>query len=425
VWIVAGAIFAGAVHDYLTGMISLRNRGAHLPELAGKFRGAGSRHVVNVFSLLLLLLVGTVFVTAPADLLANLTASWMSAGVWTVIIFAYYIAATIFPIDMIIGRFYPLFGVLLLASALGIGAVLIMDSHSIPELSFKNMHPKGLPIFPMLFLTISCGALSGFHATQSPIISRTTMNERQGRFIFYGMMIAEAIIAMIWAAAAMALFHDKSLSQVLAESGPAGVVRYISVSTLGAVGGTIAVLGVIVLPITSGDTAFRSARMIVADYLGIAQRKLGSRLMICVPLFIISVMLTRMDFGLLWRYFSWANQSLAMIALWIGAVYLGLQRKNYFIAAVPAAFITTATFTYIFHEQIGFGLPMPVAIGGAGVVTLIIIALFFWKVSSRLRHAAETGEPIVLDDGLGEVPLASNEANPPSLAGPETADAIV
>lgn len=411
-WIVFGAIFAGAVHDYLIGMISLRNRGAHLPQLAGKFLGKAYLHVVNAFSLLLLILVATVFVTAPADLLANLTTGWMSAATWTLIIFVYYFAATLFPIDIIIGRLYPFFGLLLLASAVAIGVVLVGDAQSIPELSFKNLHPEGLPIFPLLFLTISCGALSGFHATQSPIISRTTMNERNGRFIFYGMMIAEAIIAMIWAAAAMSLFHDRTLSQVLAEAGPAGVVREISMTTLGAVIGTIVVLGVIILPVTSGDTAFRSARMIVADYLNIPQRKISARIMICIPLFGISLILLQLDFAILWRYFSWANQSLAMIALWIGAVYLALQRKNHLIAAVPATFITTAVLTYIFNADIGFGLSLKTALIIAALGTAGIIILFYWKVNRLLKQSIATRQPISLDDGLANLPDANPSGSP-------------
>ncbi len=414
VWIVAGAILAGGVHDYLTGMISLRNRGAHLPDLAGKFLGKIFRHVVNGFALLLLLLVGTVFVTAPADLLANLTPGWLTASVWIAIIFLYYIAATVFPIQTIIGKIYPFFGALLLLSAAGIGVVLIADNHSIPELHFTNMHPKGLAIFPMLFLTISCGALSGFHATQSPIISRTTQNENQGRFIFYGMMITEGIIAMIWAAAAMSLFHDTSLSAVLAEAGPAGVVQRISMTTLGAIGGTIAVLGVIVLPITSGDTAFRSARMIIADYFKLSQRKIAPRFMIVIPLFMLSIALTQMDFGLLWRYFSWANQSLAMIALWIGAMYLGLQRKNMWIAVLPAIFITMVTFTYILNADIGFGMPISWAYAGAGIITLLIIAAFFTALKRRLK-AADAGTDIIsLDDGLDG---RTDDMREPNLSG--------
>lgn len=377
-WIVLGCIFAGAVHDYLTGMISIRNRGAHLPELAGKFLGKVMKHVVNTFSILLLLLVGTVFVTAPAGLIHNLTSDWMTLPVIIGAIFIYYILATLLPIDKIIGRFYPIFGALLLISAIGVGFSLIFKGAPIPELTFKNMHPDQAPIFPLLFLTISCGALSGFHATQTPIISRTTQNEKHGRKIFYGMMIAEGIIAMIWAAAAMSLFNgSEGLNEILTNGGPAAVVSEVASKMLGALGGTLAVIGVIVLPITSGDTAFRSARMIIADYLNISQKKITSRLWIALPLFTLSFVLTKIDFTLLWRYFSWANQSTAVIALWVGAMYLFLAKKNYFVAIVPATFMTMATFTYILNAQIGFGLPLNVAYIGATIITLTIIALFF------------------------------------------------
>lgn len=403
-WIVLGAIFAGAVHDYLTGMISLRNKGAHLPDLAGKFLGKAFKHVVNVFALLLLVLVGTVFVSSPAALLGDLTKGWMTVGVWIIIIFAYYVLATILPVDKIIGRLYPIFGALLLISAVGIGAALLIQGYTIPELSFQNMHPDNLPIFPLLFLTISCGALSGFHATQSPIISRTTQGESQGRYIFYGMMIAEAIIAMIWAAAAMSIFNGQDLNTLLNTVGTAGIVKEVSVTTLGAVVGTIAVLGVVVLPITSGDTAFRSARMIIADYIGMAQKKVSKRFVIAIPMFVISIALTQVDFTILWRYFSWANQSTAAIALWVGAMYLALQKKNFWIAAIPATFITMATLTYIFNAQIGFRLSMQTSYIAAIVVTVIIIIAFFWGLKRKL-DAAESGfKPIVLDDGLGTQP---------------------
>lgn len=378
IWIVIGCIFAGAVHDYLTGMISIRNRGAHLPELAGKFLGKGMKHVVNAFAILLLLLVGTVFVTAPANLLSSITPDWVSFGLIIGAIFIYYVLATLLPIDKVIGRLYPIFGALLLISALGVGISLVVTGAPIPELSLQNMHPDKAPIFPLLFLTISCGALSGFHATQTPIISRTTQNESQGRFIFYGMMIAEGIIAMIWAAAAMSLFDGyNGLADILANGGPAAIVSEASTAMLGAIGGTLAVLGVIVLPITSGDTAFRSARMIIADYFTISQAKLMSRLWIAIPLFVISFALTKIDFTLLWRYFSWANQSTAVIALWVGAMYLFIAKKNYWIAMIPATFMTMATTTYILNAAIGFGLPMNVSYIGATIITVVIIALFY------------------------------------------------
>ncbi|KON85121.1 carbon starvation protein CstA [Rossellomorea marisflavi] len=399
-WIVLGSIFAGAVHDYLTGMISIRNGGAHLPQLAGRFLGKTMKHVVNAFSVLLLLLVGTVFVTAPAALIADLTPAWISLGVIIGAIFVYYIAATLLPVDKIIGKVYPLFGALLLISAVGIGGGLIVTGADIPEITLANLHPDQIPIFPLLFLTISCGALSGFHATQSPIISRTTKNEKNGRKIFYGMMILEAIIAMIWAAAAMSIFPAGELNSILAESGPAGVVSEVSMLMLGSIGGTLAILGVIVLPITSGDTSFRSARMIIADYINVKQLKITNRLWIALPLFVVSIALTQIDFNILWRYFSWANQSTAMIALWVGAMYLGLQRKPHWVATLPAIFMTMVTFTYILNAPIGFGLPMNLSYMGAGLVTAAAIVAFAYTLRKRLAGGVE----IEVDE---KVPAAS------------------
>ncbi|GGH81873.1 carbon starvation protein CstA [Pullulanibacillus pueri] len=388
-WIVFGCIFAGAVHDYLTGMISIRNRGAHLPELAGKFLGKAMKHVVNIFSVLLLLLTGTVFVTSPAELLHNLMNGWVALGIIVAVIFIYYIASTILPIDKIIGRIYPIFGILLVISAVGVGVGLIVTGAPIPELSMstlKNLHPAGTPIFPLLFLTISCGALSGFHATQSPIISRTLKNENQARRVFYGMMIAEGIIAMIWAAAAMSLFHGTDLNELINTAGPAAVVSEVSTKMLGSIGGTLAVLGVIILPITSGDTCFRSARMIIADYIKVGQTKILNRIWIAAPLFIISFLLTRIDFNILWRYFSWANQTTAMIALWVGAMYLVLSRKFHWVASIPATFATIFTFTYILNAPIGFNLPMPLSFIGSLIIAVIIIGLFWIKAKQNMNE---------------------------------------
>lgn len=387
IWIVFGAIFAGGVHDYLTGMISLRHGGAHLPALASRFIGKSFSHVVNFFTLLLLLLVGTVFVTAPAEMinqLLNTETSYLKIILFG--IFIYYILATILPIDKVIGKIYPILGILLILSAMGICIGMFMVGSQIPELSLQNMHPKGIPYYPVIFLTISCGALSGFHATQSPIISRTINNEKDGRKIFYGMMILEAVIAMIWAAAAMSILNVESLSELLRNGGPAVVVSKIAVVTLGTIGGTIAVLGVIVLPITSGDTSFRAARMIIADYLKIDQKALKNRFLVAIPLFIISFILTNMDFQLLWRYFSWANQVTASIALWIGAVYL-YQKKTYFmIALAPAFFITSVIGSYIFFDPtVGFGLDISIANWiGLGISTLLTL-LFFWAMKKNSK----------------------------------------
>jgi carbon starvation protein CstA len=389
-WIVFGAIFAGAVHDYLTGMISIRNRGAHIPELAGKFLGNVSKHIVNLFALLLLLLVGTVFVTTPAALLGIVFNGKVALWILIVAIFIYYFLSTVLPIDKIIGRLYPYFGALLLVGTVGVGGALLLSDYTIPELTLTNMHPDNLPIFPILFFTITCGALSGFHATQSPIISRTVKKESEGRYVFYGMMIAEAIIAMIWAAAAMSMLDGQTLSEFIATGTPSSVVEHVSMTLLGAVGGTIAVLGAIVLPITSGDTAFRAARSIIADYLKMDQRKIVKRLVIAIPLFAISAWLTQMDFNILWRYFSWANQATAAIALWIATMYLFVKGKNYFVSLVPALFITYMVFVYILNQKIGFNLNLNVSFIVGIVLTAILAVMFFVRAKRNKQEKIET-----------------------------------
>ncbi|TEA47979.1 carbon starvation protein A [Bacillus sp. BH2] len=389
VWIVIGAIFAGAVHDYLTGMISIRNKGAHIPELAGKFLGNAMRHIVNVFSLLLLVLVGTVFITTPASLLDIVLQGKVSITIILSVIFVYYILSTILPIDKIIGKIYPVLGALLLISAIGIGGMMIIKGSPIPELTFENMHPDNAPIFPLLMLTITCGALSGFHATQSPIISRTLQTEKHGRYVFFGMMVAEAIIAMIWAAAAMSIFSYGELNELIKSGTPAAVVSEISKTMLGAVGGTIAVIGVIVLPITSGDTAFRAARSIIADYFNFEQTKLKNRLMIAIPLFVIAYGLTKIDFTILWRYFSWANQSTAAIALWIGTMYLFIKGKPYVVSLIPAIFMTLMTVIYILNTKIGFNIPLNTSYIIGAVITVILTAIFFMKAMKNKNENIE------------------------------------
>ena len=389
-WIVLGSIFAGAVHDYLTGMISLRNNGAHLPQLAEKFLGRSLRHVVNGFALLLLLLVGTVFVTSPANMINNLfDGNGSTLAIVTFGIFAYYILATLLPVDKIIGRIYPFFGALLLLSAVGIAVSLFTQGYQIPEMTLTNMHPDGLPLWPLIFFTISCGALSGFHATQSPIISRTTMKESNGRSIFYGMMIVEAVIAMIWAAAAMAIFEPGELLAMINAGTPALVVQEVATLMLGSIGGTLAILGVIVLPITSGDTAFRSARMIIADYLNIVQKKFTSRLWIALPLFVLSFILTKVDFRLLWQYFNWANQTTAVIALFVGATYLYIKGRNYWIALLPGTFMLYVVWFYILTAPIGFKMDgvLPYILATIGTVTLF--GLFFRHAKAMREQGLE------------------------------------
>lgn len=384
-WIVLGSIFAGAVHDYFSGMLSIRNDGAGLPKIVEKYLGNFMGKFVNGFALLLLVLVGVVFVAGPAGLLAALTPGWMTVGVWTAIIFVYYILATLLPIDKIIGRFYPVFGAILLIMAVGIGGGLIIGGHAIPELTFANMHPKGLPLWPLVFITIACGAISGFHATQSPMMARCMNNEKNGRKVFYGMMIAEGAIALVWAAAGMSFFGGSvGLQNALATlGGPAGVVRHVSISMLGAVGGTLAILGVVVLPITSGDTAFRGARLLIADFLGMQQGPIFNRLKISVPLFIIGYLISTINFNFIWRYFSWANQTTAMIMLWAAASFLYQEKKLHWIASIPATFMTAVSMTYILQAPEGFGLPTTVSYPGGLAITVLIVIAFAWHVTKQ------------------------------------------
>ncbi len=392
IWIVLGSIFAGGVHDYLTGMISIRNKGAHIPELAGKFLGKFSRHIVNAFSLLLLLLVGTVFATTSGSLLHVLLDGKVTLWIIIGIIFLYFFLSTILPIDKIIGKIYPLLGAILVIGTVAVGVTLFTSGNgaNIPELTLENMHPDNLPIFPILFLTITCGALSGFHATQSPIISRTVENESQGRYIFYGMMVTEAAIAMIWAAASMSLFYGENLSALIDSGTPSAVVNEVSITLLGAIGGTIAILSVIVLPITSGDTAFRAARSIIADYINFNQGKILNRLIIAVPLLIVSIFLTQIDFDLLWRYFSWANQTTAALALWIATMYLLVKGKQYWISLIPAIFITDMVLVYILNAPIGFNLPINISHIGGVILTLIFMVWFFRKAKQNKANNIET-----------------------------------
>lgn len=294
------------------------------------------------------------------------------------------------PIDKIIGKLYPYFGAILLIGTIGVGGALLFSDYTIPEMTLSNWHPDNLPIFPILFFTITCGALSGFHATQSPIISRTTKKESEGRYVFYGMMIAEGIIAMIWAAAAMSLLDGQTLNEMIASGTPSAVVDEVAVTLLGAVGGTVAVIGAIILPITSGDTAFRAARSIIADYLKIDQKKFTKRLWIAIPLFAVSVILTQVDFDILWRYFSWANQATAAISLWIGTMYLFIKGKNYIVSFVPGLFMTYMVFVYILNAKIGFNLPLNISFIVGAVLTAILTVMFFVKARNNRIQSIET-----------------------------------
>lgn len=357
-WIVLGCIFAGATHDYLSGMISIRKGGASLPEIVGDELGQTARMVLRFFSLIVVILVGTVFVITPADLLSTLTAdfSWSSSLLWTVVIFGYYILATLLPIDALIGKVYPLFGIALLVMAIGVGCGIFFNEGWMPELTelTQDVHPKHLPVMPMLCITIACGAISGFHATQTPMMARCMTNERHGRRIFYGAMVTEGIVALIWAAAAIKFAGSYT---ALAEMGtPAVVVNSICSSWMGRVGALLAILGVVAAPITTGDTAFRSARLIAADFLHINQARITGRLAIALPLFAIATSLFFVDFNILWRYFAWCNQTLGAIVLWTIAVWMLRNGKNCWIAVIPGAFMTFVCTSYILCAPEGFEL---------------------------------------------------------------------
>jgi len=389
-WIALGTIFAGGVHDYLSGMISERHDGDSISELSGLYLGPVMKFVMRIFAVVLLLFVGTVFMKGPADLLAKLTPAYLSSDFWLVIILIYYFLATILPVDKIIGRFYPIFGIVLIIMALGIGAGILFHAFrgemTIPEFSWANVHPKDLPRWPLLFITIACGAISGFHATQSPLMARCIQTEKDGHKVFYGAMVGEGIIALIWAAAGMAFYYNNGgingLANALAElKGPAGVVYDISFGLLGVVGGALAILGVIACPITSGDTAFRSARLTLADWFKYDQKPISKRLIIAVPLLAVGGLLTRINYDIIWRYFAWSNQTLAMIALWVGAMYLFLNKKNYIIALIPATFMSAVSMTYILMAPEGFKLPTkisyPIGIAFAigCLITFIIVIM--------------------------------------------------
>lgn len=391
IWIALGSIFAGGVHDYLSGMLSLRHDGQSISEIVGIYLGEGARKVMRVFSVILLVLVGTVFMQGPAGLLANLKLFGVaSVNVWLGIILAYYFLATILPIDKIIGRIYPLFGSALLIMGVGIGGKLIIDGYQLPAFTLSNLHPGGLPIWAILFTTIACGAISGFHATQSPMMARCLTKESYGRRVFYGSMIAEGITAMIWAAAAMAFFNGTTgLQEAFGSLGGAGgVVNKISIELLGPIGGVLAMLGVIVCPITSGDTAFRSARLTIADAMKYDQGPIKKRLTLALPLFVVGFGLTRIDFNIVWRYFAWSNQTLAMIALWAGAAYLVKHGKNHWIASVPATFMTAVSITYLAQAPEGFRLPTTIAYPIGLIAAIGAIAFFLVKIKGQKEASA-------------------------------------
>jgi carbon starvation protein CstA len=339
--------------------------------------------VMRVFSVILLILVGTVFMAGPAGLLANLgmTGIFANKWFWLGLILVYYFVATVVPVDKLIGKIYPLFGAVLFIMAFGVGGALILGKMPIPELTLTNMHPKGLPMWPMLFITIACGAISGFHATQSPLMARCLPNEKYGRKVFYGAMVGEGIVALIWAAAAMTFFKGgiSGLSEIISTGGAGLVVNQISLGLLGPIGGFLAILGVIACPITSGDTAFRSVRLTIGDALGLNQEGIKNRLLLAIPVFAIGFALNFIDFSIIWRYFAWSNQTLATIVLWTTAVYLVKKDRLHWIATVPAVFMSAVVTTYILMANEGLGLATAIAYPVGIVVAAALFALFLIK----------------------------------------------
>jgi len=400
-WVVLGCIFGGAVHDFLIGAMSIRNHGAALPDLVSRYLGNLTRHFATFFILLLMLLVGTVFVKGPALLLVEIlpaetvgawfgpsATSWLAASVFglsrwlwlvMVLIYVYYILATLLPIDVLIGRLYPIFAAALLIMVAGLGFALLSGEIAMPSFTLANLHPQQLPAWPLIFITVSCGAVSGFHATQSPLMARCLKSEKHMRLVFYGAMISEGIIALVWAAAAQGFYGGtEGLAQALADGGPGAVVHDTCIATMGYVGGVLAVLGVVVLPITSGDTAFRVGRLMLADYFHLAQKRLLNRYILVIPLFTISLALNFVNFEIIWRYFGWANQTLAAVALWAGAVFLARRASRWWLAFIPAVFMTAVTTTYILVQDIGFRLDQQLGTGLGIAVGLVIAGVFLW-----------------------------------------------
>ena len=401
-WIVFGCIFAGAVHDYYVGMLSVRSGGLSFPEIAGKFFGKGAKNVMLVFSMLLLLLVGVVFVYSPAlilgDIAGFLKTTDASIMIWVAIIFAYYIIATLLPIDKLIGRIYPLFAFCLLFMAAALMVCLFVKWPSIPEFwqGLQNRGPEagisGQQIFPCLFITVACGAISGFHSTQSPLMARCITDEKLGRPIFYGAMITEGIVALIWAAVSSYFFFDGGMAEVGATSAQApAVVTSVSKAWLGVFGGILAIIGVVAAPITSGDTAFRSARLILSDFLKISQKSKKNRILLALPLFLAASLLLWFNisdsngFNIIWRYFGLANQSLAAFCLWLVTLRI-LESKpgklHYLIALIPAVFMTAVCVTFFCVDSTCLGLSQKIT-PYVGIGTAVVSTITFFIIKKR------------------------------------------
>ena len=409
-WIVFGCIFAGAVHDFMVGMLSTRNDGVNIPEIVGKYLGKGPLYIMRVFSVVLLIFVGVVFVTTPAQVLKTMFAPESTTFYYICItlIIIYYILATMLPIDKLIGKIYPIFGICLITMGVGILVMMLFtgEVRNIPEFAFVNLRPDKdsnimAKIFPFLFITIACGAISGFHATQSPLMARCIGNEKQGRKVFYGAMILEGIIALIWAAATMA--HFNVVGAETAVSAPVIVTRA-SVEYMGIIGGALAVFGVVACPITSGDTAFRSARLTIAEAFKFNQKPIKNRLAVAIPLFAVGILLvvfslsSAQNFNIIWRYFSWSNQTLAAIGLWAASAYLAKTGKSYWITLLPAAFMTVVVTSYFFtaNECLGPfitkitgnpGVTYNIGIAAGLVLAILLFALFVPLIGIKQKNS--------------------------------------
>ncbi|MCR4765636.1 MAG: carbon starvation protein A [Bacteroidaceae bacterium] len=382
-WIVLGCIFAGATHDYLAGMLSIRNGGIGLPDIIGKYLGNKAKTAMLIFSILLLVMVGAVFVYSPAIIMGSIVGDVV---IWIIAIFVYYVIATMMPIDKIIGKIYPLFAFALIFMAAAMFVGLLVKMPDVPEIwdGLSNRNPQMGPIVPILFITIACGAISGFHATQSPLMARCMKHEKLGRPIFYGAMITEGIVALVWATVASYFFYGggaEELGAATSASAPQ-IVTIVSQNWLGTLGSILALLGVVAAPITSGDTALRSARLIIADFLKLEQKTIRSRLLICVPLFVVTMMVLWFNiadtdgFNIIWNYFGWANQALSIFTLWAITVYLVQQRKPFIITLIPALFMTFVCTTFLLISPIAFGLSNWIAYGIGGCVLLVALAWF-------------------------------------------------
>ena len=401
-WIVLGTIFAGATHDFISAMMSLRSGGMSLPEIVGNELGLTVKQIMRAFSVVLLILVGAVFVLTPSGLIAGMTPDALDKTFWIAVIFGYYILATLLPIDKLIGNLYPVFGAALLFMAAGLLIYLLVGPVTIPDGFSDGLWSRYAdsvhPVFPMMFVSIACGAISGFHATQSPMMARCLKNEKLARPVFYGAMVAEGLVALIWAAATIAYMGGyNELFAYMAVDGhaPGTVVRDISMDWLGTAGGILAMLGVIAAPITTGDTALRSARLITADFLHIDQKKLLKRLLASLPIFAICFVVMMIDFNVLWRYFAWSNQTLAVFTLWAATVYLARRRKAYVITLLPAMFMTAVSISYLLFapRPEGLGLDWFLSITIAVAVSLALLILFMRRVR-RLQPTEPLNQPV-------------------------------